>query len=330
MLIEARAIRFLGRGNGHPPVEGQEKPEIMKTIVTHMSPDLDAICAIWIIKKFLPEWRDANLKFVSAGERLNEFNSTNQTVETNGQDEVIHVDTGLGPLDHHQSDSPEICAASLTWEYVSKQYIKANPEAVRHDRWKYKREAMKRMVKVVTEVDHFQEIAWQDPANDHYDFGLLNILDGLKIEKPNDDKFYVNFGMQAFDALFHEFENKIWAEDEIKNNGIVFETRFGKGIGINTINDDVVKLAQKLGYLIVVRKDPRKGYVRIKTRPNIKGEENPIDLTSTYNELKKLDPEAKWFLHISKKMLLNGSSKSPDSKSSKLSLEQIIALLEKI
>jgi len=304
--------------------------EIMKIIVTHISPDLDAICAIWIIKKFLPDWRDANLKFVPAGERLNGFINTNQVIETNGRDEVIHVDTGLGTLDHHQSDSPKTCAASLACQYVAGKYVRANPEAVRHDKWKYKKEAMERMVKVVTEVDHFQEIAWQDPTNDHHDFGLLNILDGLKIEKPNDDKFYVNFGIQAFDALLHEFENKIWAEDEIKNNGTVFETRFGKGIGIGTINDEVVKLAQKMGYLIVVRKDPRKGYVRIKTRPNIEGNQNPVDLTSTYEELKRLDPQAKWFLHISKKMLLNGSSKSPDARPTKLSLEDIIGVLEKI
>jgi hypothetical protein len=302
----------------------------MKTIVTHMSPDLDAICAVWIVKKFLPDWKDANLKFVSAGDRLEGFENKTQAVETNGQDEAIHVDTGLGKLDHHQHDSQKICAASLTWEYVSAQYIRANPEVVTRDKWKYKKEAMERIVKVVTEIDHFQEVAWQDPANDHHDFSLLNVLDGLKIEKPNDDKFYVSFGIQALDALFHEFENKIWAEDEIKNNGIIFETRFGKGIGINTLNDEVVKLAQKMGYLIVVRKDPRKGYVRIKTRPNIEGENNPVDLTCVYNELKRLDPEARWFLHVSKKMLLNGSSKATGSKATKLTLNEIIEVLKSI
>ena len=108
-----------------------------------MSPDLDAITSIWLVKKFLPDWKDANLKFVSAGERLDGFDNKTQAVETNGQDEVIHVDTGLGALDHHQFDSQDICAASLTWKYVSGQYIRANPEVITHDKWKYRKEGEK-------------------------------------------------------------------------------------------------------------------------------------------------------------------------------------------
>ncbi|MFH1186927.1 MAG: hypothetical protein V1697_02000 [Candidatus Levyibacteriota bacterium] len=302
----------------------------MKIIVTHVSPDLDGIASIWLVKKYLPGWNEAVCKFVSAGKRLKGFENTERIIETNGKDEVIHVDTGLGPLDHHQIDSVAISAISLTKDYVLKEYSRSNPEMVKHDKWKYKKEAIARMAKVIIDIDHFQEIFWQDPANDHHEFGLLNILDGLKIEKPNQDKQYVEFGCKALDALLHEFENKIWAEDEIKNKGIIFETSFGKGIGLETINDEVVKLAQKMGFLIVVRKDPRKGYARIKTMPDSEKKKNSIDLTPVYNKLKSLDPDAHWFLHISKKMLLNGSSKSPDFKPTKLSLADIIKELEKL
>jgi hypothetical protein len=302
----------------------------MKIIVAHVSPDVDAITSIWLIKKYLPGWNEAIYKFVPAGKRLKGFENLDKVIETNGEDEVIHVDTGLGPLDHHQINSITISAASLTKDYVLREYLKSNPEMAKHDKWKYKKQAIERMVKVVVDIDHFQEIFLQDPANDHHDFCLLNIIDGLKIEKPNQDKFYVEFGIEALDALLHEFENKIWAEDEIKNNGIVFETRFGKGIGLETINDEVVKLAQKMGFLIVVRKDPRKGYVRIKTMPDSAKKKNLADLTPAYERLKKMDTEAHWFLHISKKMLLNGSSKSPDFKPTKLSLGVIIEELEKL
>ena len=302
----------------------------MKIIVTHVSPDLDAITSIWLIKKYLPSWNEAICRFVSAGKRLKDFDNKEKIIETNGEDEVIHVDTGLGLLDHHQVDSVEISAASLTKEYVLKEYAKSNPEMVKHDKWKYKKEALERMTRVVVDIDHFQEIFWQDPANDHHDFSLLNVLDGLKIEKPNQDKKYVEFGMEALDALLHEFENKIWAEDEIKNKGTIFETRFGKGIGLETINDEVIKLAQKMGFIIVVRKDPRKGYVRIKTMPDSAKKKNSIDLTCVFESLKKLDSNAHWFLHISKKMLLNGSAKSPDFKPTKLSLNAIIEELKKL
>ncbi len=102
-------------------------------------------------------------------------------------------------------------------------------------------------------------------------------------------------------------------------------TSKGKGIGLETINDQSVKLSQKLGFAIAVRKDPRKGYVRIKARPD-----SGIDLTKTYEQLKKMDPSATWFLHASLKMLLNGSVKNPKMRPSTLSLSAIISVLEKL
>jgi nanoRNase/pAp phosphatase (c-di-AMP/oligoRNAs hydrolase) len=67
----------------------------MKILVTHFSPDLDAISSCWLIKRYLPDWHTASIKFVPAG----------QTFENKPVDSVsniIHVDTGLGRFDHHQ------------------------------------------------------------------------------------------------------------------------------------------------------------------------------------------------------------------------------------
>lgn len=103
----------------------------------------------------------------------------------------------------------------------------------------------------------------------------------------------------------------------------------GKAMAFETINDGVIKLAQKMGYLLVVRKDPRKGYVRIKARPE-SGPEDNIDLTAAYEELVKIDPEATWFLHVSKKMLLNGTPKNPKMIPTKLSLQEIVDVLKRL
>ena len=302
----------------------------MKIIVTHMSPDLDAITSCWVIQRFFPGWNEAKIKFVRAGERLEDFTNTTAVIEMNGENEVIHVDTGLGALDHHQIASTELSASSLAWDYVSKQWIKANPEMVKHEKWKYRKEALDRLVRVVVNVDHFKEVFWDNPDADYHDFSLVNILDGLKAERPNRDRYYVDFIYECLDALLHEFENKIWAEYEIKNKGIIFNTRFGKGIGLETVNDTVVKLAQKMGYAVVVRKDPRKGYVRIKAKPDLSGNHGGVDLTKVYEKLKKLDPQASWYLHILKKMLLNGSSKNPKVKATKLSLSDIIEVVKEV
>ena len=69
----------------------------MKLIVTHFNPDLDAIASIWIIKRFLKGWEKARVRFVPAGETYKD-----QPVDS--QPEILHVDTGLGELDHHQTN----------------------------------------------------------------------------------------------------------------------------------------------------------------------------------------------------------------------------------
>src|SRR5258708_3768657 len=94
----------------------------MKIVVTHASPDWDAITSVWLLKRFLPGWENADVQFVSAGNRIqnSEFKVHNghDTIEMFKDNEVIHVDTGLGPLDHHQTSDDQVCGASLTWEYV--------------------------------------------------------------------------------------------------------------------------------------------------------------------------------------------------------------------
>ncbi len=303
----------------------------MKIIVTHMSPDWDAIGSVWLIKKFLPGgWESAKVQFVPAGQKVGsplgskQISQSADPIELMGDDEVIHVDTGLTPLDHHQTQDTSVSAVSKTWNYVLTQLEKKGtnltPEHV---------QAVGRLVKIIVDTDHFKEVYWKDAAADYHEFSLLGLLEGYKMLIPGRDQEYVDFGFTCLDALTHTFENRIWAEKEIKEKGVEFSTKYGKGMGFETLNDTVLKLAQKMGYVLVVRKDPRKGYVRIKTLPATK-ENKGIDLTLAYEQLRKIDPDATWFLHISKKMLLNGTPKNPKMRSTKLKLGDIIKVLEKI
>ncbi len=292
----------------------------MKIIVTHSSPDLDAITSVWAIKRFLPGWSEAKVEFVPAGERSSRSQNVDYAIEKVGNDEMIHVDTGLGPLDHHQTSDDTVCGASRSWDFAKEN----NPEIVAQ---KDKKEAIDRIVKIVVDADHFKEVFWADPTADYHEFSILGVLDGLKLQKPDDDAYYVEFIMSCLDALLHQFQNRIWAEKEIADSGIPFSTKYGRAIGFETINDSVVKLSQKMGYMLVVRRDPRKGYVRIKAKPPTQ-EELQIDLTLAYEKLKKIDPDATWYLHVSKKMLLNGSVKNPKMRPSSLSLNQIIEVLK--
>lgn len=307
----------------------------MKFIVTHTSPDMDAITSVWLLKKFLGGWDTAQVKFVPAGDRLLPLpkgQGFDYAIEKKGEDEYIHVDTGMGPLDHHQTKSDKVCGASLTFDFVKKGLVEVTP-AINSE----KLEALERIVNFVVEVDHFKEIFRPQALADYHDFSVVNILDGLKLLKPNQDNFYVDYIFDCLDAILHDFENKIWAEREIKDLGIEFKTKWGKGLGIESINDSVIKLAQIMGYVVVVRRDPRKGYVRIKARPDpVKSSElkvqreKGIDLTLAHEKLSKMDPNATWFLHVSNKMLLNGTPKNPKMKPTKLKLNDIIEVLKTV
>ena len=274
----------------------------MKTIVTHIGPDLDAIASMWLIKTFFPGWEEALPAFVPAG----------KTLSGNPPDdnpEVIHVDTGFGKFDHHQSDA-DTCAALLVYEEVKKIHG-ADP-------------AMERLLAVVNDIDHFREVFFPNPTADFWDLGIVTQIDGWRLLYGDNPIKIVDLGMQALDGIYKTFQNKVWAEKELKEKGVEFDSPWGKGIGVETTNDETVHLAQKMGYVVAVRKDPKKGYLRIKSLPK-----DEIDLTAVYNTLKSEEPDATWFLHASRHMVLNGSSKNPDMRPTKKSLKEIIDVLRK-
>lgn len=305
------------------PTSGNDKKN-MKIIVTHTSPDWDAIASVWLLKRFLEGWEEAVVQFVPAGERITRLQE-GVIIDVIDDKEIIHVDTGLGPLDHHQTPDKSVCGASRTWDYV--KTIHSGKFQIDSDKWTQKAQAIDRIVKVVVAIDHFREVFWPEADADYQEFSLIGLLEGLKIQKQDADGEYVEIGMGWLDTMLHNFESRVWAEREIKEKGVEFETKSGKGLAIATLNDGVIKLAQKMGYMVVIRKDPRKGYVRIKARPD-ESDRKTMDLTLAYEKIQKMDPNATWFLHVSKKMLLNGGSKNPRMNASKLSLEQLISVVK--
>ncbi len=284
----------------------------MSTIVTHHAPDLDAITATWLIKRFLPNWKNADTAFVPAGKTLN-----NETVDSD--DQILHVDTGMGFLDHHQTDE-KTCAAKKVYEYIKKKVNEGRKGSKSNEWWED--EALKRMCEVVNFYDHFGEATQKDALADYHVFEAISILDGMKLVYTDEDMRVMDFGFTMLDAIYKSMQEKVRAESEM-NEGIEFETDWGKGVGFDTINDGVLKLAQKSGFVVALRKDPKKGYVRIKGSPITN-----VDFTSAYEALKIKDPQATWFLHSSKKILLNGTTKNPDMKPTKLSLGDIIKVLQ--
>ncbi len=317
----------------------------MKVIVTHYFPDWDAIASVWLIKKYFSGWEEAVVEFVPHGSRLRlngeveavedkSDDAVSAVIERDAQKDMMHVDTGLGPLDHHDSEDMTVSAASKCLAFVKEHNDLFTSS---EDKWRVHTQALERMVVYVSALDHFQEVFWPEAKDDRYDFSLWGVLTGYKTQVQGDNEKIMAFGLGILDAVFHRMEEKIWSEREIQRKGKEFTTKFGKGLAIESIDDDLVKQAQKMGYVIVVRKDPRKGYVRIKAVP-LPGPQahvdhtewektKDMDLTVLYERLKKIDSRASWYLHISKRMILNSANKETKAVPTTLPLAQVVALI---
>ena len=277
----------------------------MKNIVTHMSPDLDAIAACWLIKKFLPGWQNADIKFVPAG-----LTYQNKAVDSNP--EIIHVDTGLGKFDHHQSGD-KTCSAQKIFFYLKKKGLIKTKLL----------QPLEILIDFVIDDDHFLEVYYPDPESDRHEFLINNLIDGLKIVL-GDDKKLVDFVFIILDGELEKLKKKVKAAEELKK-GLIFQSYLGKSLIIESSNDEVLRIAQKAGYHLPIRKDPKYGNVRIKCPPDQK-----LDLTPIYNKILKEDSIGYWYLHSSKHMLLNGSPKRPDQKASPLTVKKLVEIIKSI
>lgn len=277
----------------------------MNTIVMHQSVDLDCITASWLILRFLPGWIDAEIQFIPAGTTLN-----NKGPDVDSH--IIHIDTGFGKFDHHQTNEFTTATKLVLKHLLANNYIE-----------KKLIQALERLVETVNEIDHFKEVYYPNPDHDRYDFMLHQIIEGLKSPLKQDLKI-LETGLILIDAIFQIFRNKVKAEDAIKK-GFIFHTYYGKSIIMETQNEEAMKLALKQGFGLTCRKDPVKGSIRIKSHPDPKN-----DLTPVYQEIKKIDKSGTWFLHVSKHILINASSKNPNFIPSQLTSQKLIEILKKI
>lgn len=283
-------------------------------IVTHHAPDLDAVGAVWMLKRFDPQnYADAKIAFVNPGKRLGLDEAKKLGVDLH---EVTHVDTGLGRFDHHQPERGllKISATSLTYEYVCS--IDAN---LTED------SSLQNLVNFVTEIDHFGEIYWPESASLRYSFMLHELIRGFELQANFDDESQMHFGLTCLDCAYSVLKHHHKAEEILNEKAQKFPIAAGEAIAISTRNDDTIKIAQKRGSVLVIRKDSQLGNIRIKVRPDV-----DLDLEDLHQKILSLDKIGDWYYHPSGKMLINGSVKHKDQKPSPLTLQEIINLVKEL
>lgn len=277
----------------------------MKIIVTHISPDLDASSSVWLIHRFMKGWSQAQVKFVPAGTTLDSKNPDDNP-------NIIHVDTGFGKFDHHQNNE-DTCAAKKVFLHLK------NEGALRPNQ----AEPIERMIEVINDIDHFREVFLDEADKDIHDFNIVNIIEGMRNQVDSPEQL-ITLAEDMLDGLQQVFSNKVNAEREIKN-GLIFKSHWGKTLAIVTDNEEVVRLAQKKGFNMVIRKNSKNGCLRVKTLPLKK-----LNLKKLYDILIEKDKKAYWFFHSSGNMILNGSAKNPNTIPTKLLLNEVVEIVKNI
>lgn len=283
-------------------------------IVTHHAPDLDAVTSAWLLKRFdAQHYADAKVAFVNPGEKMDLKAAEEYGAQLH---EIVYVDTGFGRFDHHQPDRAlqQICAATLVYDHVCDLHPEHKED-----------QALQAIVNLVNEVDHFQEINWPESQSTRYFFMIQELIRGHEHTDPHNDDSQLHFGFQCLDNAYASLTQHFKALEIIRTKGQEIPIRFGKALALLTRNDDTIKVAQKQGYVLVARKDPKLGHIRIKVRPDA-----PFDLNELYQKILAEDKKGTWFYHGSGKMLLNGSQKNHDQVPSSLNLQQIIVLIKEI
>ena len=281
---------------------------LMKKIITHLNPDLDAVVSVWLVKRFLPGWGKAAVGFVSAGVSKGKQKGVDENPN------VLWVDVGRGKLDHHQTGK-YLSAAKLCLGYIKKERRGKQLSPLEE-------KVLEEIIEVATQVDNARDLNWEEVNEGRYQFSLHVLIGGLRNLGKSDEEVTA-LGLELLDGVLINLKHKIRAEEELEK-GTVFQTPWGEAIAVESGNKHVIWRGEAQGYTLVVTKDPESGGVRIYSRPD-----SQADLSGAYRRFKKMDPESDWFLHATKRLLLNQTSVNPDMRPTKLSLKKIIEFLEK-
>lgn len=275
-----------------------------KMIVTHIHPDLDAIMAVWLLVRFdQSRYGDAQLEFVPAP-------STYKNLPPDNNPDVVHVDVGMGKFDHHRPGGFATCAAKLVWEELVAEDLVASTD-----------EPLKQMIAIALEIDTFADCYWPGTDSPRMAFMLHEIIPALHRLQIYQDEAVTRMVFGYLDGAYQRLKD--WEKSrEAILEGEEFESVWGKGIVVKTSADDASKIAQKMGYEIVVLEDTKYGYLKVKTAPAVK-----LPLSSLYDKIAERENRNRWVYHNSGHMLFSGSDKGRMREPTELRLSDLLEMI---
>lgn len=258
------------------------------TIVGHLSPDLDCLCAIWMLRRW-GGLADATLRFVPSGQTLN-------ARPADEDPRIVHVDTGRGRFDHHSANDQTLSATELV-----RRTVAAGDEV------------LERIAATVTRLDHALGTGGTAPD-------ISELIDGYNTLYANAPEAVATAMHGNFDAWYAAEAKHVRLEAAFERR-IEFDTPWGFGIAMESDDGGSSRLAYGAGAVLYAYRDG-KGNMGIAAKSR-----SAVDLTQVLADLRRLDQGADWYLHPSKRLLLCGTPKAPPRVPSRLSLEELVGVL---
>lgn len=272
----------------------------VKALVTHVIPHLDDIAALWLLVRFEPSLRHAPLRFVET--------SPEGLKLPKG---AIGVGVGRGAYDEHKGDKKD-SAVSLVWKDLKRRG--KLPSGLRG-------QALAALVDFVRRGDMGEYIGKEGPG-----IPLATTLRALAKLPGETSESATRVGFRLLDAELVLYEERVRIDAALKR-GQKFSTKWGRGVGITVeaVPGMVSSRIAALGYALVVLRYPDTGFLHVRATPGTK-----VDLSRLAKVLMREEPEARWYLHHSKKMLLQGDWVAPISTRSKYRVADIIRLIRRL
>lgn len=274
-------------------------------IYTHIRPHLDEICAIWLLKKFHPSFKDAHVRYVPG-------NPTGQRElrERLENKSTVFVGIGRGKFDEHKSTREE-CAASLVWKYLKHSgYQPKIGSSIK---------AVDFLVAYVLEDDLGKTMLLPEEVRD---VSPTAIVEAWRLLYPNYQ--ILSFGERLLDGLAEHFRMKHLLPELWKKRRVIKGT-LGLGYGFEgDAKSGIDAYAYGNGADFVVIVDPKRGYRQYRSRAD-----SDVDFSKLHQAVGRREPASRWFLHQSKRLLLSGADMAENRNLSRLSLDEMIELIHK-
>ncbi len=267
----------------------------MKKLATHPNPHIDDACGIWLLTRFHPAYKKHTVSFIP---------QSSKKIPAG----FVAIGIGRGKYDEHKGDVND-CAATLVYKDIRGK-IKN----------KIDRAALDEIVEWVKNEDHAQFFGIQN-----HEYGVA--ITGMSIPKVkgSKSKTSLNWMLTALDGIYVTIREKQQLLHDWEHK-VTFETKWGRGVAVKTktSSQQVAQLSMRKGFVLFAVENPENGYRYIKSAVR----SARVNLSKAYKTASANEPEAEWYLHHSKRMLICGSDVAENITLSKLTLKELISLVK--